>query len=131
MILHHVGIVVKNLEKAIDKYQKSFNTVSSLTVYDDIQKSKLALVSIGTEIVELIEPASNDSPVANFLKKINGGIHHLCFETEDIQSDIKAFREKGALIVCKPVPAILFNGRKVCFLYFGDGLLIELLEADK
>ena len=77
MKVHHIGYVVKNIEK----YKKNLIIDEVLReVYDEIQKAKLVLLKSENIFIELIEPQSKESFTYNFLQK-GGGYHHLCYET--------------------------------------------------
>ena len=128
MKLHHIGIVVKDLEEGIRTYKEVFGfSQESKIIHDKIQKVKVAFFSTNTSDVqiELISPAAEDSPVTNFLKK-GGGLYHLCYESEDLEKDIERFRKNGAKVLSKPVEAEAFK-KKIVFLYFKRDI-IELVE---
>ena len=98
-------------------------------VLDPYQDSNVAIVDFGTETgVELISPASDNSPVANHLTN-GGGLHHVCYEVDNIFNLVNTLRSNGLFPVSHPKPAILFDGRRVAFMYSRDGGLIELIES--
>jgi len=98
---------------------------------DEVQKVKVAFVDCGGGVsLELIEPLTVDSPVTRFLKG-GGGLHHLCYEVDDIDEAVDDLRGQGALLVCSPVPAAAFNGKKIAFLYLYKKSLIEIVERGK
>ena len=93
--IHHVGIVVRNIEAAYAFYRDTL----SLPVHteDTIQDQgvKAALLTIGASAIELLEPITPDTGVARFLAKRGEGLHHVCFETDDVQRDLEAARVRG------------------------------------
>jgi methylmalonyl-CoA epimerase len=94
------------------------------------QKVTVAFLPVGESRVELLEPTSPDSPVAKFLEKRGGGIHHLCFAVDDIEKALADLSGKGfRLIHSSPVPGA--DGKRVAFLHpeAGGGVLIELAET--
>jgi methylmalonyl-CoA/ethylmalonyl-CoA epimerase len=132
MKLHHVGIVVDDIEAGIQRYNAMFDFVPvTEVVVDPIQKVSVVLLS-GLEAdsipVELIAPLTSDSPVSNILKG-NMRLYHLCFLVEDIEEALKKLRENGAIIISNPVPAELFEGKRIAFVYSSDKYVVELLEA--
>lgn len=134
MKLHHIGIVVKSISETGRMYKELFG-FEFLTdiIMDKIQKVKVAFISTKNPdsiLIELIEPASHDSPVVNYLEK-RIGMYHCCYEVENIQQMTDELRKKGALIICEPVSAEAFNGKKIAFVYLKDETLIEFLEKDK
>jgi methylmalonyl-CoA/ethylmalonyl-CoA epimerase len=87
---------------------------------------------VGESRIELLEPTSEDSPVAKFLAKRGPGIHHVCFAVEHLEAALAELAGKGfRLIHTSPVPGA--GGKRVAFLHpdAGDGVLIELAEKKK
>ena len=80
--------------------------------------------------IELVEPASDDSPVTKFLRERGGGLHHLCYEVQDLEQALAAFKSRGAVLAKRPLPAVAFDGRRIAWIVTTEKLLIELLEAD-
>ena len=78
--------------------------------------------------LELIHPLSETSPVARALKQ-GGGLNHICYRVEDLESSIQAMVANGAKVVREPLPAVAFDGRRVTFLYTRERELIEFVEA--
>ncbi len=97
---------------------------------DPIQRVKVAFLSMpGTDVqMELVEPAGEQSPVQAFLEK-GGGLHHLCYEVEDCDQALSALRQRNAMIVRRPKPAVAFKGRRIAWVVSAEKLLIELLET--
>lgn len=128
--LHHIGIVVRDVHAAQKTYLKYFAEKNTTCKFEYVpsQKVKICMISSpGQTTVELIEPAGEDSPVFEFSRD-GGGLHHLCYETEDIESSIK---DLGMKIIVKPI--IGFENRKIAFVYERTGdmgvSLIELAET--
>ena len=124
MKVHHVGIVCKNIEKAIREYKKLYNVIeTSEIVYDELQNASLCLLKTNTGLdVEFI----SGEQVVNLLKsKIT--YYHICYAVEDLEAAIKHFEDNGSLVVSEPKPAILFDGKRVTFIMTKTGL-IELVE---
>ena len=124
MKIHHIGIACQNIEEGIEEFKKYHNIISqSEIVSDELQNAKLCIVT--TDIGINFEFISGDQ-VSRLLKK---GIsyYHVCYEVESFDLTIKDFLSKGAVMISAPKPAILFNDRKVSFLYLSYGI-VELLE---
>ena len=131
MKLHHVGIVVEDIEKGIQRYKAMFGFVPVTDVVDDpVQNVSVVLLSgpeAGSVPVELIAPLTEDSPVSKILQG-NMRLYHLCSLVEDIEEALKNMRSNGALIISGPVPADLFEGKRIAFVYTPDKYVVELLE---
>jgi methylmalonyl-CoA/ethylmalonyl-CoA epimerase len=130
MKLHHVGIVVNNIQESLGELKKylSFETTSAIMPVGS-QKVNICLLKIGNPFLELIEPASPDSAISEFAKS-GGGIHHLCFEVKDIQTELESLAKKGATILVNPVKG--FDERRIAFVDLNTKNtkcgLVELLE---
>ena len=131
MKLHHVGIVVDDIESGIQRYKALFGFVPITEVVDDpIQKVSVVLLSnpeADGAPIELIAPLTEDSPVSNILKgKVR--LYHLCFLVENIDEALQNFRNNKTIIISGPVPAELFEGKRIAFVYSPDNYVVELLE---
>lgn len=131
LTLHHVGCVVDSIAKRIDSYRVSLGSVTVSGIFEDpIQRARVAFLELpaqGTVQLELVEPMTPDSPVARFLEK-GGGLHHLCYEVDDLQGQIQWMKSTGAVLIRSPKPAVAFNGRHIAWVRTPDALLIEYLE---
>jgi methylmalonyl-CoA/ethylmalonyl-CoA epimerase len=133
MKLHHVGIVVPKIQDSLADLAKyfAFETTSLPTLIGS-QKVKVCFLKMGEPYLELIEPASDDSPITNFLSK-GGGFHHMCFEVKDIHSTVKEMEKKGARVVVEPV--LGFENRLIAFVLLNmkntKCNLIEFAEEKK
>jgi len=129
MIVDHIGYVVNNIEKAVDRFvnQYGFAQLTDIT-YDPRQRVRLVMLVSSNHHIELIEPIDERSPSYDFMKK-GGGFHHFCFAVEDIEVAVREMKIKGHLLFSKPTEAILFGGNKVAFLLSKeDKKVIELVE---
>jgi methylmalonyl-CoA/ethylmalonyl-CoA epimerase len=87
----------------------------------------LDLPTQGGAQFELVQPLTPDSPVAGFLKK-GGGLHHLCYEVDDLDQQIKWMKSQRVALVSSPKPAVAFDGRRIAWMLTREFLLIEYLE---
>jgi methylmalonyl-CoA/ethylmalonyl-CoA epimerase len=129
--LHHVGFVVSDIQKSIEGFRNALGMSWDGAIYmDPKQKVKVTFLATGPAcaLIELIEPASGDSPVAKFLEK-GGGQHHLCYEVDDIEKALAEFKSRKASIVQRPCPAVAFEGRRIAWFVTPERLIVELLEA--
>ncbi|MGI0068724.1 MAG: VOC family protein, partial [Nitrosopumilaceae archaeon] len=103
MKLHHIGIVVNRIQDSVGELKKylSFQSISLPTSVGS-QKVNVCFLKVGEPFLELIEPTSPDSPIAEYASK-GGGIHHLCFEVNDIHKELNIMSEKGATILVRPI----------------------------
>ena len=130
MKLHHIGIVVENIQKSLGELTKYLDfestTMPSLV---GSQKVNICFLKTNNVFLELIEPAEENSPISNFIKK-GGGFHHLCFEVDDIHLELEKMKKNGARIIVDVVNG--FEGRLTAFVMLDmkntNCNLIELAE---
>ncbi|GCE07382.1 VOC family protein [Dictyobacter aurantiacus] len=130
MRLHHVGIVVDSIDEKAPLYRRVVPIgFPSEIIHDEVQRVRVAFADAGNNVaLEFIEPDDEDSPVARALRQ-GASLHHLCYEVEDLEQAVAQARSAGALVVCEPVPARAFQGRRIAFIYSPVGGLTEFVEA--
>ncbi len=127
--LDHIAIAVPDLEAAIARFVEDLGI--ELGGREDVPTESTSTVFLpieGTQI-ELIHPINGEGPVATYLEKRGGGLHHLCFETDDIDADMTRLKEKGYRFLSEsPKPGA--HGTRVAFIHpkSAGGVLIELAE---
>jgi methylmalonyl-CoA/ethylmalonyl-CoA epimerase len=130
--LNHVAIAVKDLQAATAIYRDTLGaTVSEAAPQPDHGVSTVFITLPNTKI-ELLEPLGNHSPIANFLERNpGGGIHHICYEVDDILAARDHLLAAGARVLGDGDPKIGAHGKPVLFLHPKDfcGTLVELEQA--
>ena len=130
--LNHVAIVVNDLDSASAKYRDTLGaTVSEATDLPEHGVTTV-FVELPNTKIELLVPLGNDSPIASFLqKKPDGGIHHLCYEVENIETAIAKMISEGARVLGDGKAKIGAHGKPVVFLHPKDfcGTLVELEQV--
>lgn len=131
MKVHHFGFVVRNIRQACASFRPLFSVEPSVpVVHDSLQRVSVTFLPLLEGVrLELIEPAGPGSPVERFLAA-GGGLHHICFQTPNIQADVERLRQLGMVLVSGPTPAAAFANRQIAFLYGSESRLVELLEED-
>lgn len=129
MKFHHVGIVVRNINEAINAYEALGYSKTSAIIHDPIQNVQLCFLDKDeSPTLELVAAISLESPVTNILAKSGPTPYHNCFEVDDINESIASLKQWGYRRLSSIVPAIAFGNRRICFLYHKEVGLIELLE---
>jgi len=129
--LNHVAIAVPNLGAARDMYRDQFGADVSDFVPMREQGVTTVFVSLNNTKIELLEPLGEKSPVAKFIERNpDGGIHHVCYEVDDIVEARDQLKADGARILGDGEPRVGIHGNKILFLHPKDfyGTLIELEE---
>ncbi|MGH2634103.1 MAG: methylmalonyl-CoA epimerase [Tepidiformaceae bacterium] len=123
--IHHVGVVVQSADDALKFYRDALGlAVTADRVIED-QGVRGVLLQIGGSEIELLEPTRDDTGVARFLATRGEGMHHICFESDDVDAELEGARAKGIeLIDQKPREGL---AGMICFLHpkSNHGVLIE------
>ena len=99
--IDHIGIAVYSIEKGIDYYENVLGLYCEGVEDDEDQKIKVARFKIGDIILKVMCPVSKKSPIYTFLEKNGEGIHHLSFESDDINDDLKSVCDEGIELISK------------------------------
>ena len=130
--LNHVAIATKNVEAAAKVYRDTLCAKVSAPVPQPDHGVTTVFVELPNTKIELLEPLGENSPIAKFLaKNPNGGMHHVCYEVDDIYVARDRMRAEGATITGTGEPRIGAHGKLVIFLHPKDfvGTLVELEQA--
>ncbi|MXX90955.1 MAG: methylmalonyl-CoA epimerase [Boseongicola sp. SB0677_bin_26] len=130
--LNHVAIAVPDLEAAVRQYRDVLGASVGAPQDEPDHGVTVVFITLPNTRIELLHPLGDDSPIASFLERNPaGGIHHLCYEVQDIQVAADSMRSAGARVLGDGEPKIGAHGNPVLFLHPKDfnGTLIELEEA--
>ena len=127
--INHVAIVVPEIEGALSFWRDALGL--DLHHVEDVpsQRSQVAFLPVEGSEVELVKPTSEDSGVAKFLADRGAGMHHLCFEVDDIDGMLANLKAKGIRLINET--AMQLEGRKVAFIHpkSANGVLVELYQV--
>jgi methylmalonyl-CoA/ethylmalonyl-CoA epimerase len=131
--IHHHGIIVPDLSAAKASYLRAGAVPVGETYRDPVQQAHICFLQMpgNATLVELVAPYSDSSPVAPFLARYGGGLHHICYMVNQLRPTVNRLRLTGALPVFGPEPAVAFRGQHIAFLYLRDRSLVELVEAGR
>ena len=130
--VEHIGIAVKSLEDSIPLYEALLNTPSYKSETVASEKVITAFFRKSETKIELLESTDPDGVIAKFIERKGEGIHHIAFEVEDIEAEMRRLTEKGFVLLNKePKPGA--DNKLVCFLHprSSGGVLIELCQEKK
>lgn len=132
MKIEHIGIAVKHLSSSIPLFEKLLNTPCYKTEPVESEFVNTAFFQKGENKVELVEGYSPESPIYKFIEKKGEGIHHIAFEVDDIEAEIKRLVNEGFTLI-NEVPKDGADNKLVCFLHprSTNGVLIELVMEKK
>jgi methylmalonyl-CoA epimerase len=141
--LDHIGFVVEDINTMKELFKTVGLDTGTEAVINPLQKVSASFVNVGEKddiYVELLEPASGDSPISNFLQKKGGGLHHLCFEVDDIEKATQELTAKGFRMAVSPEDCTAYDenlkrdckdSTKIAFFIISKGVLIELIEKGR
>lgn len=128
--LDHVAIAVPDLQEAIRRFAEDLGLELAGTEDVEAAQTSTAFLPVPGTRIELIHPLRGQGPVATWLEKRGGGgLHHLCFRTDDLDADVVRLKERGYRFVTEaPTPGA--HGTRVIFIHpkSAGGVLIELAE---
>ncbi len=125
--LDHIAIAVPDLQKAIKRFLEDFGLTFEGTEDVESAKTSTAFFPLPPTSIELVHPLRGEGPIAKFLEKKGGGIHHLCFRSDDIVADVARLKAKGYEFL-SDAPTLGAHNCKVIFIHpkSCDGVLIEI-----
>jgi methylmalonyl-CoA/ethylmalonyl-CoA epimerase len=130
--LNHVAIAVKDLEASAKVYRDTLGATLSAPLPQPEHGVTVIFVELPNSKIELLEPLGANSPINAFLERNpGGGIHHVCYEVDDILAARDKLKAQGARILGTGEPRIGAHGKPVLFLHPKDflGTLVELEQA--
>jgi methylmalonyl-CoA/ethylmalonyl-CoA epimerase len=127
--IDHIAVVVEDIEMTLAFWRDALGL--QLAHIEDVpeQKSEVAFLPVGQSTVELVQPTTDDSGVAKYLQKRGPGMHHICFEVDDIEGALRQLKARGVRLINKaPVPGA--GGKQVAFIHpeSTSGVLVELYQ---
>jgi len=126
-VIAHIGIAVRGLDAGVSFYRDVLG-LSEVPLADS-DGARIAGFAAGDALVELLEPASDDSAIGRFVAKRGGGLHHVCFAVPDLDAALARCREFGVRLIDE-APRTGAEGKRIAFLHPSStsGVLVELTE---
>jgi len=130
--IDHVAIAVRSIESALKVYAGPLGFQDYSVEEIGGQKTRVALLPVGESRIELLEAIGDDSPVAGFISKRGEGLHHICFEVDDLAGELEKLRNAGLRII-EPAPRRGAEGSLIAFVHPSGtcGVLVELCEPNR
>ena len=126
--IHHVGVVVPNLELGLKFWRDTLGLRFTKSATIEEQGVRAALLKVGESEIELLEPINPDGAVGKFLARRGGGLHHVCFETDDVDRELEGARAKQIPLIDQKARVGLAG--MICFLHpkATRGVLVEYAQ---
>lgn len=130
--VEHIGIAVKELAVSIPLFERLLNTACYKTELVASEQVNTAFFRQGETKIELLESQTDEGVIAKFIEKKGEGIHHIAFEVDDIEAEMKRLEEQGFQLLSSQ-PKQGADNKLVCFLHpkSTNGVLIELCQEKK
>jgi len=129
MRIDHLGIATKGIDEALKFWQDALGLENVHAEEVAEQKVRVVMLPIGETRIELLEATSADSPIAKFIEKRGGGIHHIAVEVENIEASLAKLKANGARLIDEQ-PRIGAEGCLIAFVHPSstNGVLLELIQ---
>lgn len=129
MKISHLGIATKRIDEALKFWGDALGLENVHTETVEDQKVRVAMLPIGDTRIELLEATSDDSPIAKFVEKRGGGIHHIAVEVENIKESLAKLKANGMRLIDEEPK----TGAENCLVAFvhpssANGVLLELVQ---
>lgn len=127
--INHIGIAVESIRDALTFFEDALGVRLDRVEAEEGGKTEVAFLPVGESDVELVEPQDSESGLAKFLAKRGEGVHHICFEVDDITTALARLKEHGAQLIDE-TPRINAKGMRYAFVHpkSSHGVLIELYQ---
>lgn len=127
--IDHIAIVIKDIDASLNFWQDALGLEVSHIEEVKAQESMVAFLPSGASEVELVQPTNGTSGVAKYLAKRGPGMHHICFEVDDIHETLAQLKLHGVKLINEE-PTIGTGGKKIAFIHpkSTSGVLVELYE---
>lgn len=129
MKIDHLGIAVRSISDSLAFYREALGLEVAGTETVEDQGVRVALLPVGESRIELLEPFSEETPVGRFIARRGEGLHHICYEVDDLALKIDDLRSRGIRLL-DGYPRRGAEGKLVAFLHpaSANGVLVELVE---
>lgn len=127
--IDHVAIVVDDIDEALHFWRDGLGLQISHVEEVPDQQSVVAFLPTGDSEVELVRPTNDESGIARYLHKTGPGLHHICFEVDDIEAALTQLKARSVRLI-NPEPVIGTGGKRIAFIHpeSANGVLVELYE---
>jgi methylmalonyl-CoA/ethylmalonyl-CoA epimerase len=127
--IDHIAIAVPDIQEALTFWRDALGLELSHLEEVAEQEALIAFLPTGKSEVELVEPTTESSGMAHYMAKRGPGLHHICFEVDDIEATLARLKEQGVQLINEE-PAVGAGGKRIAFIHpkSTGGVLIELYE---
>ena len=128
MRVHHIGYLVKKIDRAIESFEALGYTLTVKSTWDEIRQAYICFLDNGGYCVELICP-SEESPLYPLLRQYGNAPYHICYQCDDMEEAIQTLKAQKFMLFKEPAPApVIGEKARVAFLQSARAGMIELVE---
>jgi methylmalonyl-CoA/ethylmalonyl-CoA epimerase len=129
MKIDHLGIAVRSIGDSLQFYRDALGLEKKGDERVEDQGVNVAFLRVGESRIELLEPFADDTPVGRFIAKRGEGLHHICYEVENLDVSLEKMRSRGVKVL-EGYPRPGADGKMVAFLHpsSANGVLVELVQ---
>ncbi len=130
--IDHIAVVIPEINDALSFWKEALGLAVEGIEEVPEQETVVAFMPVGESKVELVQPTTQGSGMAKYMEKRGAGLHHICFEVDDIEATLVQLKAKGIQLINEE-PVIGAGGKKVAFIHpkSASGVLIELTESQE
>lgn len=130
--INHLAILVEDIDTSLEFWHHTLGIEPSRVTQAPQEAARIAFLPIGDSEIELVQPTTTDSGLSRFLDKRGPGMHHLCFEVDDLPGLLMKLKTNGVQLITE-VPKVSEDGRLYAFIHpkSANGVLVELYQLPK
>lgn len=128
MRIHHIGYLVKKIDKAAEAFENLGYRIKQEKIYDEYRKIYICFMEKDGYVVELVSPAGKDSVVAGIIKQYRNAPYHMCYSSDEFEKDLIYLSNHGYVQIDEPCAAPALGNGRVVFLMSPVVGMIELYE---
>ncbi len=129
MRIHHIGYLIKDMDKALAKFEFLGYTLIKGIIQDLSIGLSICFIEKDGYTLELVSPIGKNSIVSNLIKRYGNSPYHICYETDRFDEDIRELSQKGFVVIAEPESTFVIPNTKTIFLLNHQMGLIELIEG--
>lgn len=129
--VHHIGYAVPSIEQTLPEFEALGWIVCSGITEDASRKVRIQFIRLDDEVVELVAPLTDDSPIRKTLQKGSGTPYHICYEVDSLEDAEAELKSRRFIVFKKPLSAPAIGMRRVEWFYSRNGGILELVEKTK
>ncbi len=132
MVLDHIGVAVRSIDAGLSLWvhMLGYRQVTEPVDQPPQRVRVVFLEKLGSPAIKLVEPTDSTSKVFPLARR-GGGVHHLCYCSDDLDADLADLVDKGARLLVAPEAGRAFGGGRIAFVHVGQGVTVELIETEE